>query len=372
MDLLQKMADSWKPAVGSPPVGLTPSELVKLDAGASWHSVDLSRVVYTLPGEDGREKPGMDADLLIIMGHGLAYELECLTFAHNTPSYIPQCLVPRNHTLKSLHITTLDMNEDNNNNDLLGIAAWIKNDKITIETLYITGSAFPVSYTPYPTVVNSDTAPCVLVFTNVNPAAISSWREAPASEADKIVWAHLQDHNLQFYANTHTIICHADVLVMHSHAHIQHIHVDTPSLAYLKNLDLAVFPDCKTLKIKIDTSLPTGNNSRTMAICILPDLAKLFPNVTLLQVGSDNTAFDSRGLYYMLGCPIFWARWNHVTGLDFHCSKLTHTEINLIAKIPWLLRFSGCQAQLIVISIAETGQVYSFKKVGGLEEYAAA
>ncbi|GJF00944.1 hypothetical protein PsYK624_172480 [Phanerochaete sordida] len=238
----------------------------------------------------------MDEDLPILRKHGPYPNLVHLIIDRTLPSKVLDYVLCPNHILQSLEISTDNENEDEE--DLAGIAAWLTQKHIKIETLYITGGTYPVSSTAY-TAVSNCTAPHTLVFRAVDSAAFNPWSvPGPGGiyedrEATKIQWAHSVDSTLQFFPRTHTLVCGADALAMRSPGKLKCIHVDVPGINYFFTLNLAVFKSCNTLTIRICNAMPMENDFLNSGLHRLSDLGKYFPTVTVLQVGCDDCALDS-------------------------------------------------------------------------------
>lgn len=236
------MAENWEPALASPPQLLSHRELVAKGV-TTWTGVDLSQGKFDFTGEDWEESPEEDDDAGILKAHGLEQHLRDLVIrawpalltdsrlilsAASTMTYQSlRLLLPPSHTLRSLTIATVDLDESAPHDRIGVVSLWLAEQKITVKTLFISGSFYPVGFTPYAPFVTNNITPPVVVFDGVDPAPWSPWREFTAldsglkTEAAIAAWANDTDSALSFYPPMHTIVCHVDALVMKSPGHIQ-------------------------------------------------------------------------------------------------------------------------------------------------------
>lgn len=118
---------------------------------------------------------------------------------------------------------------------------------------------------------------------------------------------------------------------------------------------------------------------KAMGIRRLVNLAKLFPALILLQVGSDQAPLKimvgffffsllvdiflcccQQHLYTILGCPAVWLTWKKLRGLDLHCSDLIGNSKGLVVKICELLAVANCSAKLVRLSVKNAEKLYIF------------
>ena len=143
------------------------------------------------------------------------------------PSQLLSSIIAPHSTLKSLHITCVQA-EENQEHDLSSCASWIKDHKVHLETIHIVGACFPLSLSVYTKFVDETSTITSLILEDFLEASNVEWppdlippptlpqnTHIQFNEADHVLcYARNLDKELALPPLVKYLHCHVEALIM--------------------------------------------------------------------------------------------------------------------------------------------------------------